>query len=85
MKNYTRERNAKDAFSLFENENHDFMMEWNRKYEKIKEELKLKITKSIASNDKDVEKAFNDIDSHVAQLHIKFEDWLFEDKSYRKK
>ena len=76
-KNYTRENSAKDAFSLWENENLETVKKLN---ENIKR-CKVKLIQNIRSNNiKESFECIEDLENSIINLHCAFEDWCFEER-----
>lgn len=74
IKNYNRENSAKDAFSLWENENSELVRSLN---EKIKD-CKLKLVQTInIGNINEAIKYVDKLEDSIINLHCSFEDWLF--------
>ena len=77
IKNYTRENSAKDAFSLWENENLETVKKLNENIKRCKVELIQNIrSKNINKSIKCIE----DLENSIINLHCVFEDWLYYDK-----
>ena len=74
IKNYNRENSAKDAFSLWENENSKLVKSLN---EKIKD-CKLGLVQTInIGNINEAIKYVNELENSIINFHCTFEDWLF--------
>ena len=77
-KNYSRENSAKDAFSLWENENPELVKSLNKKIN----DHKHKLIESIKErNINETIKNIDGLENSIINLHCEFEDWLFD---YRK-
>ena len=75
-KNYTRENSAKDAFSLWENENLKTLKKLNENIKRCKIEL---IQNIRSGNINKSIKCIEDLENSIINLHCVFEDWCFED------
>ena len=73
IKNYNRENSAKDAFSLWENENSELVRSLN---EKIKD-CRLKLIQNIRIGNINALKYVDKLEDSIINLHCTFEDWLF--------
>lgn len=77
MKNYTRENSAKDAFSLWENENSVTVKKLNENIKRCKVVL---IQNIRSKNINESIKCIDDLENSIINLHCIFEDWCFEER-----
>lgn len=76
-KNYCRENSAKDAFSLWENENSETVKKLNENIKRCKVVL---IQNIRSKNINESIKCIEDLENSIINLHCVFEDWCFEEK-----
>ena len=76
--NYSRESCAKDAFSLWEHENRNFVSSMNAKIETAKDDIFNYVSHGDCKNNVRLKKLLDSLENCIVELHCAFEDWCFE-------